>query len=34
MTDLRHITRRMNNTAYDAVYAQMTGAGGKLNIVL
>ena len=31
---LKTITRRMHNTSYEEVYAQMTGAGGKLNIVL
>lgn len=31
---IRTIARRMNATSYDEVYAQMTGAGGKLNIIL
>ena len=34
MKNLRIIARRMNATSYDAVYEQMTGAGGKLNIIL
>ena len=32
--NVRTMARRMNNTSYDAVYAQMTGAGGRLNIIL
>lgn len=31
---VRNIAKRMNTTSYDEVYAQMTGAGGRLNIVL
>jgi len=31
---VRTIARRMNANSYEEVYAQMTGAGGKLNIVL
>lgn len=31
---IRAIARRMNATSYEEVYAQMTGAGGKLNIIL
>jgi len=34
VNDTRKIARRMNATSYDEVYAQITGAGGKLNIVL
>ncbi|MBR4027629.1 MAG: hypothetical protein IKJ01_08795 [Lachnospiraceae bacterium] len=34
MKNIRIIARRMNATSYDAVYEQMTGAGGKLNIIL
>lgn len=34
MRGIRTIARRMNNTSYDEVYAQMTGAGGRLNITL
>ena len=32
--NIRTIARRMNSTSYDEVYAQMTGAGGRLNIIL
>jgi hypothetical protein len=32
--NIRTITKRMNASSYDEVYAQMTGSGGKLNIVL
>ena len=32
--NVRNITKRMHNTSYDEIYAEMTGAGGKLNIVL
>ena len=32
--NIRNIAKRMNNTSYDEVYAMMTGAGGRLNIVL
>lgn len=32
--NVRTIAKRMNATSYDEVYAQMTGAGGRLNIVL
>ena len=32
--NVRNLAKRMNNTSYDAVYAQMTGAGGRLNIIL
>ena len=31
---VRTIAKRMHNTTYDEIYAQMTGTGGKLNIVL
>ena len=31
---VRTIAKRMNASSYDEVYAQMTGSGGKLNIVL
>lgn len=31
---IRSIARRMNSIAYDDVYTQMTGAGGRLNIIL
>ena len=31
---IRTIAIRMNTTSYDEVYAQMTGAGGRLNITL
>lgn len=31
---LRTIARRMHTTSYEEVYAQMTGTGGKLNIIL
>lgn len=34
VNDTRKIARRMNTTSYDLIYAQMTGAGGNLNIVL
>lgn len=32
--NVRNIAKRMNSTAYDEVYAQMTGSGGRLNIIL
>ncbi len=31
---MKSIAKRMNNKAYDDVYAEMTGCGGKLNIML
>lgn len=31
---IRNIAKRINTTSYDEVYAQMTGAGGRLNITL
>lgn len=31
---VRNIAKRMNTTSYDEIYTQMTGAGGRLNIVL
>lgn len=31
---LKTIARRMHTTSYDEIYAQMTGAGAKFNIVL
>lgn len=31
---VRNIAKRMNTTTYDEIYAQLTGSGGKLNIVL
>lgn len=31
---IRTIAKRMNTTSYDEIYAQMTGSGGKLNIIL
>ena len=31
---LKTIARRMHNNSYEEIYAQMTGSGGKLNIVL
>ena len=31
---IRSIARRMHATSYEEVYAQMTGAGGKLSILL
>lgn len=34
ITGVRSIAKRMHNNSYDAVYAQMTGAGGRLNILL
>lgn len=34
MNKLKTIARRMYNTSYEEIYTQMTGAGGKLNIVL
>ena len=34
MRDMKRISRRMNNEAYDEVYAMMTGCGGQLNITL
>ena len=32
--NVRSIAKRMNSSSYDEVYAQMTGAGGRLNIIL
>ena len=34
VSGIRSIAKRMNNTSYDEIYAQMTGSGGRLNIVL
>ncbi len=34
MREIRGLARRLNDTSYDAVYAQMTGTGGRLNIIL
>lgn len=34
VSNLRTIARRMHATSYDEVYAQMTGAGGRLSIIL
>lgn len=34
MNNVQRITRHINNNSYDQVYAQMTGAGGRLNILL
>lgn len=34
VSNLRKIAKRMNANSYEEVYAQMTGAGGKLNILL
>ena len=34
VSSVRSIARRMHATSYDEVYAQMTGAGGKLSILL
>ena len=34
MRGMKHISKRMNNEAYDDVYAQLTGCGGRLNIIL
>ncbi len=34
LNSMRGIARRMNNNAYDEVYAMMTGCGGQLNIFL
>ena len=31
---VRSITKRMHSASYDEIYTQMTGNGGKLNIVL
>ena len=31
---VRTIAKRMNSTSYDEIYAQMTGTGGRINIVL
>lgn len=31
---IRTIAKRMNNSSYDEVYTQMTGSGGRLNIIL
>ena len=32
--NIRTIAKRLHNTSYDEVYAEMTGSGGKINIVL
>ncbi len=32
--NIRTIAKRMHATSYDEVYAQMTGTGGRINIVL
>ena len=32
--NVRNIAKRMNSSSYDEVYAMMTGAGGRVNIVL
>ena len=34
MRGIKRISRRMNNEAYEDVYAMLTGCGGRLNIVL
>lgn len=34
MRGVKRISRRMNNEAYEDVYAMLTGCGGRLNIVL
>lgn len=34
ISSLRSIAKRMNRSSYDEVYTQMTGAGGRLNIIL
>lgn len=34
VSKIRTIARRMNANSYEEVYAQMTGAGGKLSILL
>lgn len=34
VSQIRTIAKRMNATSYEEVYAQMTGAGGKLSIIL
>ena len=34
MQGIKRISRRMNNEAYEDVYAMLTGCGGRLNIVL
>lgn len=34
LDSMKTIAKRMNNKAYDDVYTQMTGCGGKLNILL
>lgn len=31
---IRNIAKRLHATSYDEVYAQMTGAGGRINITL
>lgn len=31
---VRNIAKRMNTSSYDEIYAQATGAGGRINIVL
>ncbi len=34
VSGIRQISKRINNSSYNEVYAQMTGAGGRLNIIL
>lgn len=34
ISGIRKIARRLHNTSYQEVYAQMTGAGGRINILL
>ena len=34
ISGVRNIAKRMNTSSYDELYTQMTGAGGRLNIVL
>jgi len=34
MRGMKRISKRMNNEAYDDVYAMLTGCGGRLNIIL
>lgn len=34
VSQIRNISKRMHANSYEEVYAQMTGAGGKLNIIL
>ena len=31
---VKNIAKRMNNSSYDEIYAQMTGSGGRLSITL